>query len=213
MTDQGTLDTDTPVVALPRRTIDLLLVGVGIIATIVFIAAGFLLSWGANFSNDYVRDELTAQQIFFPPEEALREEGRDDLVKYAGEQVTTGNHAEAYATFIEGHIAGIADGMTYAEFGEVETAAKDAVTAAEEAGASEEELAALEGEAAAAKGKRDSLFKGETLRGLLLSSFAWYTIGRIAGIAAIVSYVAAAAMAVLVVLGIMHLVKVRKTTT
>lgn len=200
-------DIDTPIVALPRRTIDKLLVGVGIVATLVFILAGVLLSWGAGFSNDYVYDELSAQQIFFPPEEALRAEGRDDLVKYAGEQLTTGEQAEAYATFIEGHLRNMADGQTYAEYGQVETAAREAVTAAEEAGAPEAELEELRGEAAAATGTRDALFKGETLRGLLLSSFAWHTIGRIAGIAAIVAYVAAAAMAVLVVLGVIQIVK------
>ncbi len=205
--DRSLDDSEQPVVALPRRTIDRLLVGTGIVATVVFVVAGVLLSWGAGFSNDYVRDELSAQQIFFPDEEALRAEGRDDLVEHAGQQVTTGVHAEAYATFIEGHIANIADGMTYAEFGKVESAARAAVTDATEAGATEEEIAELQEEATAATRTRDTLFKGETLRGLLLSSYAWYTIGRIAGIAAMAAYVAAAAMAVLVVLGIIHLRK------
>lgn len=216
MTDPSVTDTErgseAAVVALPRKTIDKLLVGVGIVATIVFIAAGALLTWGANFSDDYVADELGSQQIFFPPEEALREEGRDDLAKYGGQQVTSGDQAEAYASFIEGHIENMADGMTYAEYGEVETAARDAVTEATEAGASEEEIAELQEEATAATRTRDSLFKGETLRGLLLSSYAWHTIGRIAGIAAIVSFVAAAAMAILVVLGIVQLVRSNKRT-
>ena len=53
-------------------------------------------------------------------------------------------------------------------------------------------------------GQRDSLFKGETLRGLLLSSYAWATVGRIAGIAGIVAFVAAGVMAVLVVAGLVH---------
>lgn len=207
--EPGLLDLtpDTPVVALPRRTVDKLLVGTGIVATVVFIIAGALLSWGAGFSNDYVRDELSVQQIFFPPEAALREEGRTDLVKFAGQQVTTGEHAEAYASFIEGHIEGMADGMRYAEFGQVETAARDAVAAAEEAGASEAEIAELQEDATAATRTRDSLFKGETLRGLLLSSYAWHTIGRIAGIAATAAFVAAVAMAILVVLGIVQLAK------
>ena len=52
--------------------------------------------------------------------------------------------------------------------------------------------------------QRDSLFRGETLRGLLLSTFAWSTIGRIAGIAATVAFIAAAAMIVLVILGLFH---------
>lgn len=202
-----------PVVALRRKTVDKLLVGTGIVATAVFLIAGALLSWGASFSNDYVKDELSAQQIFFPPEAALREEGRDDLVKYAGQQLTTGSQAEAYASFIGGHLEAMADGLTYAEYGKVETAAKEAVAAAEEAGATEAEIAELQEEATAATRTRDALFKGETLRGLLLSSYAWDTIGRIAGIAATAAYVAAAAMAVLVVLGIVHLAKGEKAHT
>jgi hypothetical protein len=47
--------------------------------------------------------------------------------------------------------------------------------------------------------------KGETLRGLLLSTYAWWKIGSIAWAAAIVGFVAAGLMVLLVVLGIVHL--------
>ena len=53
--------------------------------------------------------------------------------------------------------------------------------------------------------ERDSLFRGETLRGLLLSTFAWSTIGDIAFIASVVAFVASAVMFVLVVGGLFHL--------
>ena len=53
-------------------------------------------------------------------------------------------------------------------------------------------------------GSAYSLFKGETLRGLLLSSYAWATVGHIAGIAGIVAFVAAAVMAMLVGAGLVH---------
>ena len=43
-----------------------MLVSVGVVLTIVLAVAGVLLQWGANFANDHVRTELTAQQIFFP---------------------------------------------------------------------------------------------------------------------------------------------------
>ncbi len=152
------------------------------------------MTWGSNFAEDYVSDELTAQNVFFPDQAALEEDGRSDLVQYAGEQVTTGAEAEAYASFIDGHLADIADGATYADLGGPEREANAAVTEAQESGADEATVAELQATADEISGQRQSLFRGETLRGLLLSTFAWSTIGRIAGIAAIVAFVAAAAM-------------------
>jgi hypothetical protein len=192
------------VVGIRRRTIDSVLIGLGVVVTAVLAVAGGLLTWGNNFATDYVSDELTAQNIFFPDQAALEEEGRTDLVKYAGEQVTTGEEAEAYASFIDGHLANIADGATYAELGGPESAAKAAVEEATANGASEEEIAALQAEADGVTAQRQSLFRGETLRGLLLSTFAWSTIGRIAGIAATAAFVGAGVMLVLVALGLVH---------
>ena len=191
------------VVRLPRRRIDKLLFGFGVIAAIVFAVAGGLLAWGANFADDYVHDELSSQNVFFPDEASLREEGRHDLVKYADEQVTTGTEAEAYASYIGGHMEGIADGLTYAEIDD--RGAAQAVVDARESGASEAEIADLQATADELKAQRDSLFRGETLRGLLLSSYAWSTIGRIAAIAAWVAFAGAAVMAALVVAGLVHL--------
>ena len=96
---------------------------------------------------------------------------RDDLVQYAGEQVTTGPEAEAYASYIDGHLVGIADGVTYAELGAIEREADGAVEQAIESGAPADEVTELEATAAGITGQRDSLFRGETLRGLLLSAF------------------------------------------
>lgn len=195
---------DTPVVALRRRTIDAVLIGVGAVLTVALVVAGVLLLWGSNFSADYVEDELSSQKITFPPAEALRAEGRDDLLEHAGEKLDTGDEAEAYASYIDGHLEAIADGMTYAELGGPEREAQKAVEEAEASGASETELARLEAEAAAISGQRNTLFKGETLRGLLLSAYAWSTVGSIALYAAIGAFVAAVVMLVLVILGIVH---------
>lgn len=194
---------DIEVIRLPRRTIDKLLTSFGVVAMVVFAVAGGLLTWGADFANDYVHDELSTQRIFFPDEESLREEGRDDLVKYAGEQVDTGEEAEAYASYINGHLEEIADGKRYAEIDD--RGAQAAVEEAIEAGAPADEVAELQARADELKRQRDTLFRGETLRGLLLSSFAWSTVGRIAGIAAWVAFAGAAIMAVLVVLGLIHM--------
>ena len=123
--------------------------------------------------------------------------------KYADEQVTTGAEAEAYASFIGGHLEGIADGKTYAEIDD--RGAAQAVVDARESGASEAEIAELQATATELKAQRDSLFRGETLRGLLLSSYAWATVGAIAGIAAYVAFAGAAVLLVLVVAGVIHL--------
>jgi hypothetical protein len=199
----STTDRHHDVVRLPRRRIDRLLIGFGVIAAVVFAVAGGLLTWGATFANDYVHDELSSQRVFFPDEASLREEGRDDLVAHAGQQVTTGTEAEAYASYIGGHLEGIADGKTYAEIDD--RGAAQAVVDARGSGASEAEIADLQATADELKAQRDSLFRGETLRGLLLSSYAWSTIGRIAAIAAWVAFAGAAVMAGLVAAGLVHL--------
>ena len=193
-----------PSLVLKRRTIDSVLIAFGAVLTAALLVAGALLTWGANFADDYVGDELASQNITFPPAAALEEEGRDDLVKYGDEFVNTGKEAEAYASVIDGHLAGIADGATYADLGTPEREAKAAVDAAKADGASEAEIAALQGEADAISGQRNTLFKGETLRGLLLTAFAWSTVGTIAGYAALGAFIAGGLMFVLVLLGLRH---------
>ena len=195
-----------PVVALSRRTIDRVLVMLGAVVVVVLAVAGGLLMWGSNFAGDYVHDELAAQGITFGPAESLQEE-RPDLVKYADQQVDTGKEAEAYASYIKGHVEGIADGATYAELGGPERAARAAVQEAQANGASAEEIATLQESADAITGQRDSIFRGEMLRGALLNTYAWSTIGQIAGIASIAAFIASALMLVLVGLGLVHLKK------
>lgn len=196
--------TPEPVLLLKRRTIDTVLIGVGVVFALCLFVAGGLLMWGADFADDYVGDELASQNITFPPAAVLEEEGRTDLLKYAGEDVTTGKQAEAYASFIDGHLANIGGGSTYADLGTPEREAKAAVETAVAEGASEAEIAELEAEASALTGQRDTLFKGETLRGLLLTAYAWSTVGTIAGYAAFAAFAAGVLMVVLVALGLRH---------
>jgi hypothetical protein len=192
------------VVQIDRRWVDRVLVALGAVVTMVLLVAGGLLTWGSSFTEDYVTDELSAQNISFPPGEALTAE-RPDLAGYAGEQVTTGAEAEAYASYIAGHIERIADGATYAELGAVERAASAALAEAQADGAPVDEVAALEEELAQVTSQRDSMFRGEMLRGTLLNTYAWSTIGRIAGYAAIAAFAAAGVMALLVAAGVVHL--------
>ena len=191
-------------ILLRRRTIDSVLIGVGAVATAAFLVAGALLLWGSGFAANYVGDELSSQNISFPPAAALEEEGREDLLEHAGASVDTGPEAEAYASFIDGHLQEVAGGATYADLGTPEREADAAVQAAEAEGTDGATLAGLEADAAAISAQRNTLFKGETLRGLLLTAYAWSTVGRIAGLAAIAAFVAGGVMLVLVLLGLRH---------
>ncbi len=200
----GSHDESAQVVAVDRGMIDKVLIGAGVLAVVVLLLAAGLLTWGNRFAADYVGDELSSQNITFPSAEALSGQGRDDLLSFADQQLDTGSEAEAYASFINGHLANIADGATYADLGSVESAAKADVQTAIDAGDPQAQIDELQATASGITAQRDSLFKGETLRGLLLSAYAWSTVGMIAGIAAIAAYIAAAAMAVLVGLGLVH---------
>ena len=103
---------------------------------------------------------------------------------YGGQQLTTGAQAEVYADhFIANHLKAIGGGKTYAQL-------------------SAEAIAQPTNAALAAQ--VDTVFKGETLRGLLLNAYAFGTMGTIAGIAAIAAFIAAAVMLVLGGLGLMH---------
>ena len=200
-----------PVVAVRRRTIDNVLIGFGVVCVAVLAIAGGLLTWGHNFATDYVHKELASQHVVFPDQAALLKEGRSDLVGYAGQQVTSGSQAQAYASYIAHHLDGIANGATYADLGAPESAAKADVKAAVDAGKPQATITELQAKADGITAQRNTLFKGETLRGLLLSAYAWSTVGMIAGFAALGAWIAAAVMAVLVVLGIIHHRKAFKT--
>jgi hypothetical protein len=195
--------TEPVVRTITRRTVDTILTGFGLVATVAFAVAGGLLLWGANFSNDYVHKELASQHVTFPAAADLKAEGRTDLLKFAGQDVTNGHQAQAYASYINGHLKEIGGGKTYSQIDD--RGAQAAADAARESGAPKAEVAKLQAKADALHAQRDTLFKGETLRGLLLSSYAWWTVGRIAFFAAVGAFAAAALMGVLDILGWMHL--------
>ncbi|MEY2580408.1 MAG: hypothetical protein QOE09_257 [Ilumatobacteraceae bacterium] len=201
----------TPVVALKRRTIDSVLIGFGVVAMAAFAVAGGLLMWGHNFSSNYVTKELSSQNITFPSSEALTKDGRTDLIKFADQKLDTGSEAQGYASFINGHLQKIAAGATYADLGATESAAKADVKTAVDAGKPQATVDQLQAKADGITGQRNTLFKGETLRGLLLSAYAWSTVGTIAGYAAFGAFIAAAIMAVLVALGVIHHRRTPKT--
>jgi hypothetical protein len=177
-----------------RKTFDIILASGGLVVTVVLLVAGALLMWGYHFANSNVHDQLAEQQIFFPakgsPALASSQIG-PYLDKYAGQQLLTGAQAKAYADhFIGVHVQGIAGGKTYAQ---VSTALQ------------------ADPNNATLKAQQQSLFQGQTLRGLLLEAYGFWKMGQIAFIAAIASFFLAGVMLILSVFGFWHLSKVGET--
>ena len=171
-----------------RRTFDTIMSAGGFMLAVVLLLAGVLLMWGHNFAADNVRTQLTQQKIFFPP--AGNDAYKDPRIgpyasKYAGQQVTNGDQAEVFANhYIAVHLQDTADGKTYSE---VSTLSRQNPT--------DTKLA----------GQVQTLFRGETLRGLLLNAYAFGTIAKISGYAAWASFAGAGVMLLLSIAGVWHL--------
>jgi hypothetical protein len=173
-----------------RRTFDILMTSAGAAITVLLIAGGALLFWGYSFADTNVHEQLAAQRITFPEKgsEALKPpEIGTYLNKYAGQQLTTGAQAEAYANhFIAVHLTQSTGGRTYSE-----------LSTESRANPTDTKLAGLV----------QTAFRGETLRGLLLNAYAFWKIGQLAKIGMYVAFAAAAAMALLTGLGLWHIAK------
>jgi hypothetical protein len=171
---------------MKRRTFDILVAVAGLFLAVTLIVAGGLLTWSHSFIGNEVHTQLAAQQIYFPPanSKAVAAPEFAAMRQYGGQQLTTGAQAEVYADhFIANHLKAIGGGKTYAQLSaEAIAQPKNTVLTAQVA----------------------TVFKGETLRGLLLNAYAFGTMGMIAGIAAIAAFIAAAVMLVLSGLGLMH---------
>ncbi|GAA4350949.1 hypothetical protein [Angustibacter luteus] len=171
---------------MKRKTFDVLVSVTGLFLALVLVVSGSLLAWASHFVSDQVTTQLSAQKIFFPPAGSPATEGAEfaQMRQYSGQQLTTGAQAQVYANdFIAVHLEEAGGGKTYAELSSAAQAAPDD--------------AKLQAQVA-------TMFKGETLRGLLLNAYAFGTMGMIAGIAAIAAFIAAAVMLALGVLGLVH---------
>jgi hypothetical protein len=189
---------------MKRRTIDRIVSWLGLgLSAFLFVTAG-LLNWGYNFANDSVTENLAAQKITFPAADSdglknLADEDRTAIEPFAGLSLTTGEQAKAYADhYIGAHVKGIAGGKTYSEV----SGEALAVSAQSRANPADTELAA---KAAALMGQRQSLFMGETLKGLLGYAFAFWQIGQIAMYAMWAAFAGGVLMLILSILGFMHL--------
>jgi hypothetical protein len=173
-----------------RKTFDALLTTAGLVLAVVLAVAGGLLTLGSNFVENQVHDQLAAQKIFFPPagSEGLPAAEYPTLQQYGGKQIVNGEMAKAYADdYIAKHIAQIGGGKTYSELSSISRANPDD---------------------AKAKATVDTVFRGETLRGLLLNAYAFGQMATIALYGAIAAFVGAGLLLVLSVLGAVHLRRV-----
>ena len=160
-----------------RTSFDKLLGWIGTSLGVVLLAAGGLLLWGSAYVHNTVQGQLAAQQISFPPAAAFAHPRAGTEItpsmipgvsQYAGQQLLSGQQAEAYADgFIAVHIANMTGGQTYAQ---------------------------LSGKALAAPGNTAlqaqvaTVFKGETLRSMLLNAYGWWKVSQITYIIALAAF-------------------------
>nr|MDT0659046.1 hypothetical protein [Micromonospora sp. DSM 115978] len=190
---------------MQRRTLDLFFSLGGLALAVLLLVIGIVLTSNASFANNYVRDQLGQQNITFKAADALTDEERqaDCLVEYAGQPLTTGKQAECYANeFIGLHLKSTADGQTYADLGGPQSALREQVAQAQQG--NDPALADLQAQLAEVTAQRDTVFKGETLRGLLLTSYGFSEFGVKAGQAATVAYLAAGLLLLLSIAGLVH---------
>ncbi|HLX09468.1 MAG TPA: hypothetical protein VKY89_16565 [Thermoanaerobaculia bacterium] len=160
-----------------RTTFDKLLGWIGTGLGVALLAAGGLLRWGSAYVHNTVQGQLAAQQITFPPASAFAhpKAGTEitpsmipSVSQYAGQQMLTGQQAEAYAdNFIAVHIANMAGGKTYSQL-------------------SAEAIAQPNNTALA--GTVATVFKGETLRSMLLNAYGWWKVSQITYIISLTAF-------------------------
>jgi hypothetical protein len=170
-----------------RKVFDILASLGGLAIVLMLVVAGGLATWGYEFANSSVKTQLAQQQIVFPdkgsPALASPEIG-PYLNQYAGQKLTTGAQAKAYADhFIAVHLSEMPYKGVYSQ-----------VSAASRANPTDTALAA----------EVQTSFQGTTLRGLLLEAYAFSVFATIALWAAISAFVLALIMAVLVGVGFWH---------
>jgi hypothetical protein len=199
---------------MKRRTLDVLFSAGGVLLATMLFVMGVVLTSNANFAKNYVHDQLAQQNIVFKTADTLTPEEKASacLVQYAGQQLTTGKQAECYANeFIGLHVKSVAGGKTYADLGAVQTDLRNQVTAAQKA--NDSNLANVQKQLNDVTQQRETLFKGETLRGLLLTSFGFSEFGRKAEQGATVAYGAAALLLLLSIAGFVHAFVTPRTKT
>jgi hypothetical protein len=158
----------------------------------IFAFCAIMLLAGGSFVHGMIHDQLTAQNITFPAagSAALDPTEFADLQQYAGQPVDDGIKAQAYANgFIGRHLQSVAGGLTYSQ-----------VSAKAQANPTDAKLAS----------QVNTLFKGEMLRGTLLNTYGWWTVGTYATLAGVGMAVAAGAVLVALLVEIFLAIKARE---
>jgi hypothetical protein len=160
-----------------RRNSHFALAIAGFAAAVLLAVAGGLLIWASAYVHNTVQNQLAEQQIFFPSQAAFAhpKAGTEitpnmipSVSQYAGEQLLTGQQAEAYADhFIAQHVYDMSGGKTYSQLS-AESIAQPNNT----------QLANLV----------NTVFKGETLRSMLLNAYGWWKVSQITYIASLISF-------------------------
>ena len=160
-----------------RRNSHFRLALAGLAATVILAVSGGLLLWGSTYVHNTVQNQLAAQQIYFPAQAAFAHPKAGSEItpnmipsvsQYAGQQLLTGQQAEAYADhFIAQHITDMSGGKTYSQ-----------LSAESMAQPNNTQLAGLV----------NTVFKGETLRSMLLNAYGWWKVAQITYIAALISF-------------------------
>ena len=173
-----------------RKTFDALATMAGLVLAVVLAIGGGLLLWGHSVVSTDVHNQLAAQKIVFPaaasPEiKALPAADATAMKAYAGQTMTTGAQAQTYADhFIAVHLTEIGGGKTYSQLSAAAMAQpKNTALATQVA----------------------TIFKGTTLRGMLLNAYGWWQMGQIMLISAIVAFGAAALFLILSLFGLWHI--------
>ena len=157
------------------------------VIAVVLIVLGGLAIYGGNFGQQNVRDRLEPQNITFPPLDAMTPEERAVVGQFAGQQVVNGEQAKGFSDYIAGHLEAVNDGATYSETS----------GAARAEGLDPNKAAELQA-------KADVLFKGETLRAILLNGYGWWTVSTIALYAGYVLLLAGLLLGIFAIFGFRH---------
>jgi len=209
---------------MKRRTRDLIFSIGGVVFSMLLLVVGLILVNQKNFATDYVQRELSDQKISFTPAKFLSDEEKKAacLVNYGtlngdvtkGQLMTNGKMAECYAnSYIKLHTEEAAkaagyEGATYSTMGSyvrpgTQVSLVDALDAAKKTG-DQTKIDAATKALGTANGLRSTLQTGETLRGLLLTTYGFSIFGDRAGQAAWVLMIGAVLIFLLSLAGFVH---------